>query len=80
VTRGRDLTAPFLDTFIPYGGSWPFQGTRSASYKAVSQIAGTEHSVAFLDNILIESLWRSLKHGCVYLHAWGIRTAVEGQR
>jgi hypothetical protein len=26
--------------------------------------------VAFLDNILIEGLWRSLKHGCVYLHAW----------
>jgi putative transposase len=24
----------------------------------------------FLDNILIERLWRSLKYECVYLHAW----------
>lgn len=23
-----------------------------------------------LDNIFIELLWRSLKHECVYLHAW----------
>jgi putative transposase len=24
----------------------------------------------YLDNIFIESLWRSLKYDCVYLHAW----------
>ena len=24
----------------------------------------------FLDNIFVERLWRSLKHECVYLHAW----------
>jgi len=24
----------------------------------------------YLDNIFIERLWRSLKYGCVYLHAW----------
>ena len=24
----------------------------------------------FLDNILVERLWRSLKYECVYLHAW----------
>jgi putative transposase len=24
----------------------------------------------FLDNIFVERLWRSLKYGCVYLHAW----------
>ena len=24
----------------------------------------------YLDNIFIERRWRSLKYGCVYLHAW----------
>ena len=24
----------------------------------------------YLDTIFIEPLWRSLKHECVYLHAW----------
>jgi len=33
----------------------------------------------FLDNILVERLWRSLKYECVYLHAWsGGREARAG--
>lgn len=39
----------------------------------------------FLNNIFVERLWRSLKYGCVYLHAWesgleakaGIRKWIE---
>ena len=33
----------------------------------------------FLDNIFIESLWRSLKYECIYLHAFsGGREARQG--
>lgn len=35
----------------------------------------------FLDNILIERLWGTLKYECVYLHAWeGGSEAEEGLR
>jgi len=31
----------------------------------------------FLDNILIERLWRTLKYECVYLHAWHTGTEAK---
>lgn len=31
----------------------------------------------FLDNIYIERLWRTLKYGCVYLHAWETGTQAK---
>lgn len=31
----------------------------------------------FLDNIVVERLWRSLKYKCVYLHAWETGSEVK---
>jgi putative transposase len=33
----------------------------------------------WMDNVMIERLWRTLKYGCVYLNAWETgREAREG--
>jgi len=34
-----------------------------------AECIGWERRLGFLDNIFVERLWRSLKYGCVYLHA-----------
>lgn len=52
------------------------QGSRFTSFAWTDRLKriGTRISMdgkgRFLDNIFVERLWRSLKYGCVYLHAW----------
>jgi len=41
-----------------------------AAYEKKQPDARNHAKARYLDNIVIERLWRSLKYECVYLHAW----------
>ena len=51
-------------------GSQVTSFVRTDRLKRVGSRISMEGKGRCLDTILIERLWRSLKHECVYLHAW----------
>lgn len=59
------------------------QGSQFTSFawterlKRVSTWISTDGKRLCIDNIFLESLWRSLKYECVYLHAWETGTQAK---